>query len=360
MKILQDLKDAINDRSEAIFETYGVELRRGVAKCPFHDDKTPSFVAKPDPSGRWQWKCMACDAKGSDIFSFVAQIEGLDLRKDFVKIAEKAAAACGLSYAISDTDTTPISPRAPRATAPTPPAVYLNEAMEKMEQGVTSTNLFIYLCRLYDPTEVQRVMAAYHVGLAHYLDPRKKWSMSAGALRLQNSYACSAFPYIDAEGRTIAIKAVPYSKENGHRVKGMQKDRPKMHTYKPAQNPSAYFGTHLLPLYPGKRVAIVESEKTAIVGALTFPQYIWIATGSKGNLAPHSDGSPRQEWEPLRGRTLHLFPDADGVSAWSSHASAMKAQGYDAIIRDEIVKQLPPKSKWDIADVILYEKEKGA
>jgi hypothetical protein len=32
-----------------------------------------------------------------------------------------------------------------------------------------------------------------------------------------------------------------------------------------------------------KTIAIVESEKTAIVMSILLPHYIWLATGSKGN-----------------------------------------------------------------------------
>ncbi len=43
-------------------------------KCPFHNEKTPSFFVSPD---RGSYYCFGCGAKG-DIFSFVQAFEGLD------------------------------------------------------------------------------------------------------------------------------------------------------------------------------------------------------------------------------------------------------------------------------------------
>ena len=56
------------------------------AKCPFHNEKSPSFFVSPDRGGYY---CFGCGAKG-DIFSFVEQFEGLDFRGALKILAEKA------------------------------------------------------------------------------------------------------------------------------------------------------------------------------------------------------------------------------------------------------------------------------
>ena len=56
------------------------------AKCPFHNEKTPSFFVSPD---RGSYYCFGCGAKG-DIFSFVEHFEGTDFRGALKLLAEKA------------------------------------------------------------------------------------------------------------------------------------------------------------------------------------------------------------------------------------------------------------------------------
>lgn len=56
------------------------------AKCPFHNEKTPSFFISPE---RNSYFCFGCGAKG-DIFSFVEQFESLDFVGALKVLAERA------------------------------------------------------------------------------------------------------------------------------------------------------------------------------------------------------------------------------------------------------------------------------
>ena len=69
------------------------------------------------------------------------------------------------------------------------------------------------------------------------------------------------------------------------------------------------FGEHLLPRYPDKTVALVESEKTAIICSALMPQYLWLATGGKSGLTP-------ERLSALKGRKVIVFPDTDAFKDW--------------------------------------------
>lgn len=56
------------------------------ARCPFHNEKTPSFYVSP---ARGSYYCFGCGAKG-DIFTFVEQTEGVDFREALKLLAERA------------------------------------------------------------------------------------------------------------------------------------------------------------------------------------------------------------------------------------------------------------------------------
>lgn len=56
------------------------------AKCPFHNEKTPSFFISPE---RGSYYCFGCGASG-DIFTFVEEFEGLDFKGALKMLADKA------------------------------------------------------------------------------------------------------------------------------------------------------------------------------------------------------------------------------------------------------------------------------
>ena len=80
------VKDAVTARNAAEF--YGIHVNRsGMARCPFHNDRTPSM--KVDR----RFHCFGCGADG-DVIDFAARLLGLGNKE----AAEKLASDFGITY----------------------------------------------------------------------------------------------------------------------------------------------------------------------------------------------------------------------------------------------------------------------
>ncbi len=74
--------------ADVVGETVALKRAGTVHKglCPFHAEKTPSFIVTPD---RETWHCFGCGEHG-DIFTFLMRRDGLDFREALARLAEKA------------------------------------------------------------------------------------------------------------------------------------------------------------------------------------------------------------------------------------------------------------------------------
>ena len=87
MSVVDEIKSRI-DLVDLVQEY--VDLRRSgknyIALCPFHQERTPSFVVFPETQ---TWKCFGC-GKGGDIFTFVQEKENLDFGEALRMLARRA------------------------------------------------------------------------------------------------------------------------------------------------------------------------------------------------------------------------------------------------------------------------------
>jgi DNA primase len=87
-----DSKDRVREAADMIaIVSARTELRRAgadeyVGRCPFHDERTPSFGVDPHKK---VYHCFGCQASG-DVFSFVMETEGLDFTGALESLAQRS------------------------------------------------------------------------------------------------------------------------------------------------------------------------------------------------------------------------------------------------------------------------------
>lgn len=125
----------------------------------------------------------------------------------------------------------------------------------------------------------------------------------------------TVFWQIDITGKIRTGKIMLYSPDNGKRVKDPCNHINWVHKVINQRDfalKQCLFGEHLLKDI-SKPVAIVESEKTAIICSVYLPEFIWLAVGSLTNLNI-------EKCSVLIGRAVTLFPDLKGFEKWSNKA----------------------------------------
>jgi len=113
-----------------------------------------------------------------------------------------------------------------------------------------------------------------------------------------------------------------------------------------------FFGEHLLKIYPNKHVAIVESEKSAIIASCIMPESVWLAAGNLNGLSI-------EKCQVLKGRDVVLYPDLGAFEKWSIKATEIQKQNVCKISISTLLEVEASDSDrangLDIADYIIAE-----
>lgn len=151
---------------------------------------------------------------------------------------------------------------------------------------------------------------------------------------------------IDRDGVVRAGKVMSY-RPDGHRDKSdkwgvtwAHKHPQLKQQFDGEELQQCLFGEHLLAANPEKPVALVESEKTAVVMSRFFSEYVWLATGGCQGIKSN------ERLAPLVGRKVFLIPDNGQYYAWKRAAEQYGWDIWDGLECDE------PFEGADILDII--------
>ena len=175
------------------------------------------------------------------------------------------------------------------------------------------------------------------------------------AYKLRSYRGAVVFWYVDREGCYRTGKRMYYH-DNGHR----NKDWPPsyIHSLLQAQGrlPEGWklrrclFGEHLLASNRAAPVALVESEKTALIGAALVPGAVWLAAGGKQYLNADSCAA-------LQGRHIIAYPDLQAFDEWQGKLTEIARQvGFSVEVSDILERLAAPEDRaagLDIADYLI-------
>ena len=157
------------------------------------------------------------------------------------------------------------------------------------------------------------------------------------------------FWQIDTSNRVRTGKIMKYDPTTGKRLKGAPPTNiiwAHKHFYKEGFiYVQCLFGENLI--YGNNHtIAVVESEKTAIISSLYFPDKIWVATGGIGNF---------KLIEALKGRNVILYPDTGCYEIWRDKAYLYRNKMNISIstILDHNALELERENGYDLADFLL-------
>ena len=219
---------------------------------------------------------------------------------------------------------------------PEKPSYIEKEILQKTLTKYEINPLTTYLYSHYTKDEVNITIEKYQVGTSN---------------QFNNS---TVFWQMDNTGNIRSGKIMAYDTSTGKRRKNKD-GKPIINWVHSVLKIPKYnlkqclFGLHLLNDNV-KQVAIVESEKTAIIMSIEYPQHIWMSTGSL-------QGFKYEYLEPIKDIEIIAFPDKGGYAQWQKIAKTLNEKGFNIEI-SKLLEKEEYKDGWDLVDVLVYESEK--
>ena len=240
----------------------------------------------------------------------------------------------------SDTPSRAVKPIAKPLSSSAPQTSYLpSDWVSQSMQKFDVNPLYRYLTKVAGKEKTDRLFNLYKVGTS------KMWN------------GATVFWQIDINGNVRAGKIMGYDAKTGHRIKHPFNQVNWVHSVKRVPDfhmKQCLFGEHLLSetSIPASTVAIVESEKTALIAALFIPDFVWLATGGM-----HGSFNSKA-MQVLCGREVILFPDLKATEEWKRKTAMLHSICKRVTCSDLLEKMATDRQReagLDIADFLLME-----
>ena len=218
------------------------------------------------------------------------------------------------------------------------PSIHKNDLVEIAMKN--DNNFLKYLRFLVDINKAKEVQEKYKIGTLP--------EFNNGAI----------FWQIDEQKKVRAGKVIQYF-ETGKRTKNITwmhhflKKKNAISDYNLSQ---CLFGLHLVIEDKSSIIALVESEKTACVMSVKFPDFLWLSCGAKGEFK-------LQKLEPIKHRKIIAYPDCEiqknGTTTyqeWKKKATEFNKLGFEIYVSDLLEKEASLQQKRqgiDIADFFI-------
>ncbi|CDF80436.1 conserved hypothetical protein [Formosa agariphila KMM 3901] len=217
---------------------------------------------------------------------------------------------------------------------PKPKMSCINVEVMRKSKTSTNTNYFIdYLASLWDYDTAYYLTDKYNIGTS------KLWKGS------------TVFWQVDKNNNVRSGKIMLYNASNGKRIKEPYNHINWAHKALKLENfnlEQCYFGEHLINQDKSKPIAIVESEKTAIISSVYLPEFIWLACGSANNLN-------EAKTKVLKGRNVVLFPDLKCYNLWNDKIPLLTSLATfrtSTLLRDKAT-ETEKEQGLDLADYLI-------
>lgn len=202
--------------------------------------------------------------------------------------------------------------------------------LELCSRSFDKNNLIQFLKNYFSEEEIQSVILKYRLGTSkHWQGSSILWQITPG-------------------NKIMAGKVMLFDVQTGKRIKIPHNHIQWVHRLLKLKDfvlQQCLFGLHLINESAKKRIAIVESEKTALIMSLFLPNYIWMATGGKVNFN-------KKMLLPIKDYPILVYPDKSEFDDWNKIVLELQKEGFkincSRYIEDKVVSD-----GTDLADIYL-------